>query len=199
MPRKFSSSRLPEIPDSRLSPAQRAMRDEMMASRGLKVLDGPFAVWLHAPIFGNLVQQLGAHCRYRTQVPPRLSEFAILVVARHWRAQYEWHAHASIAAKAGVKPSTIRDLRAGRRPKAAPADERAIYDFIVELQRTRRVADRTYARVRDWLGDAGLVEFVGIVGYYTLVAMTLDVFRVPLPAGEKLPFREPAAKARAKR
>ena len=107
---------------------------------------GPFAAWMHAPEFGELAQALGAHARYKTALPPRLSEFAILCTARLWRAQYEWFAHAPMAEKAGVKPQTIRDLKAGRAPKSAGKDERAIYDFIKELYRTRRVSERTYKR-----------------------------------------------------
>ncbi len=151
---------------------------------------GPFAVWLHAAEFGELAQQLGVHCRYNTALAPRLSEFAILVTARHWRAQFEWYAHARIAEKAGVKPATIAELKAGRIPKSAPRDERAIHDFIGELYKTKRVSGRTYARVQAILGDAASVELVGLLGYYALVAMTLNAFCVPLPPGEKPPFKE---------
>ncbi len=195
MPKKPQGPRLTDIANADLSPPQRSLHDAIVASRGLPAsaqLGGPFAVWLHAPAFGEIVQRLGEHCRYRTAMPPRLSEFAILVVARLWRAQYEWYAHAAIAEKAGVKPQTIKDIRAGRVPKRAAKDERAIYDFIAELHRHKRVSDRTYARVQTTLGDAGMVEFVGLLGYYTLVAMTLNVFRMPLPEGKALPFREPA-------
>ena len=124
-------------------------------------------------------------------MPPRLSEFAILCTARLWRAQYEWYAHAPMAANAGVKPKTIADLQAGREPKSAPKDERAIYAFVQELYKTRRVSDRTYKRVQTFLGDAATVELVGILGYYVLISMTLNVFRMLPPADEKLAFAEP--------
>ncbi|MCF8477899.1 MAG: carboxymuconolactone decarboxylase family protein, partial [Pseudolabrys sp.] len=148
-------------------------------------------VWLHAPEFGQLAQALGGHCRYKTAVPPRLSEFAILCTARLWRAQYEWFAHAPIAEKVGVKAKSIQDLRAGRVPKTAAKDERAIYDFIQELYKKKRVSDRNYKRVHALLGDAGIVEFVGIVGYYAMVAMMLNVFAMLPPADQKLGFTEP--------
>jgi len=138
-----------------------------------------------------MAQQLGAHVRYHTSLPPRLSEFAILTTARLWKAQYEWFAHAPIAERAGVSQQTIRDLRAGRRPARAPADERALYDFIKELYRTRRVADPTYRKVHKLLGDAGMVELVGILGYYSLISMTLNVFRAKIPDDQPLPFAEP--------
>ncbi len=129
--------------------------------------------------------------RFKTSLPPRLSEFAILCTGRYWKAQFEWYAHAAIAAKQGVKEATIRELHAGRAPKSAPRDEMAIYSFVKELYATRRVSDATFARVRKLLGDAGTVELVGILGYYVLISMTLNVFRMPLPEGTPMPFREP--------
>lgn len=181
--------------DNRLDKAQRAMRDAILATRpGMKKLGGPFNVWLHAPGFGDLAQRVGAYCRYKTSLPPRLSEFAIVTMARLWRAQYEWTAHAPIAEKAGVASRTIADLRAGRYPKTAAADERAIYDFILELNRTRRVSDSTYQRVHKLLGDTGMVELVGILGYYSLISMTLNVFNVPLDSKGPLPLPEPPAR-----
>jgi len=179
-----------------MTPRQRAFRDAILAGpRQASKLNGPFAIWAHAPDFGDLAQRLGAHCRYRTALPPRLSEFAILVTARLWRAQYEWFAHAPLAERAGVKAQTIRALQAGRTPAAAPADERAIYDFVRELYRTKRVSARTYARVHKLMGDAAMVELMGILGYYSLISMTLNVFASPLPDGAPLPFREPEPKA----
>lgn len=194
MPAKRPPPRLPVLEDSQMNEAQRALMEAIRSTpRGRNVSPrGPFAVWLHAPDFGRLAQELGAHCRYKTALPPRLSEFAILCTARHWRAQYEWFAHAPMAEKAGVKPKTIADLRAGREPKSAAKDERAIYAFVQELYRTRRVSDRTYKRVHDILGDAATVELVGILGYYVLVSMTLNIFRMMPPEDAKLAFAEPA-------
>ncbi|MGD0025618.1 MAG: carboxymuconolactone decarboxylase family protein, partial [Xanthobacteraceae bacterium] len=107
---------------------------------------------------------------------------------------YEWAMHAAIAEKQGVKRETIRDLQAGRAPKSAPRDEMAIYAFVKELYAQRRVGDANFKRVQKLLGDAGTVELVGILGYYAMVSMTLNVFRMPLPEGTPAPFREPAAK-----
>lgn len=185
--------RLPDLDEATLTPAQTTLLAAMRAGpRGAGLnLRGPFGVFMHAPAFGTLAQDLGAHCRFGTSIPPRLSEFAILVTARLWKAHYEWHVHAPIAAKAGVKPATIADLKAGRVPARASADEKAVHAFVTELYAKKRVSDRTYARVHKLFGDAGMVELAGILGYYALVAMTLDVFRVPLPEGEPLPFKEP--------
>jgi 4-carboxymuconolactone decarboxylase len=96
-----------------------------------------------------------------------------------------------MAEKAGVKPKTIADLRSGREPKSAPKDERAIYAFVQELYKTSRVSDRTYKRMNAFLNDAAMVELVGILGYYTLISMTLNVFRMMPPADAKLAFAEP--------
>jgi 4-carboxymuconolactone decarboxylase len=193
MPRRKSpSSRLPAIAAEKLNPAQQALIDSIRSGpRGAATqIRGPFAVFLHAPDYGQLAQALGGYCRHQTCVPPRLSEFAILLTAQLWRAQYEWFAHTGHAERAGVAPQTIAALRAGRVPKSAPKDELAVHAFIKELYRTRRVGDKTYARLHAILGDEGMVQFVGILGYYVLIAMSLNVFRMPIPEGEKLPFPE---------
>ncbi len=197
MPAKKPAKKMPPprvriLEEKGLTAAQRALLDSIRSGpRGSSTtIRGPFAVFLHAPAFGELAQQLGGYCRFKTGVPPRLSEFAILVTARLWRAQYEWFAHVPQAERAGVKAQTIRDLHKGRLPKAAPKDERAIYDFIQELYKTRRVSDKTFARVHALLGDAATVELVGILGYYVLISMILNVFRMSPPGDEPLPFAE---------
>ena len=192
MPPKRLAPRLALIDEAEMNDAQHKLLDSLRAGpRGASITPrGPFAVWMHAPEFGELAQRLGAHCRYKTALPPRLSEFAILCTAQLWRAQYEWFAHAPMAEKAGVKPKTIENLRLGRAPKTAPNDERAIYAFIQELYKTRRVSDRMYRRLQSLLGNAATVELVGILGYYALISMTLNVFQMLPPDGEKLAFRE---------
>jgi 4-carboxymuconolactone decarboxylase len=192
MPAKKLSPRLPAIAEEKLTPAQRALVDSIRSGpRGQSTqIRGPFAVFLHSPEYGQRAQELGGYCRLKTRVPPRLSEFAILVTAKLWRAQYEWFAHVPHAERAGVAPQTIKALRAGRLPKSLPKDERAVYDFIKELYRRKRVGDKTYARLQALLGDEAMVEFVGILGYYVLIAMSLNVFRMGPPEGEPLPFRE---------
>jgi 4-carboxymuconolactone decarboxylase len=190
-PRRSPAPRLPVLDMASLTGEQQALVDAISSGpRGRFSNSGPFAVYLHAPGFGHLAQQLGGYVRLGTSVPPRLSELAILCTARFWQAQYEWVAHVAIAAKQGVKPATIRDLQAGRTPTSAPRDEMAIYAFVRELYATRRVSDATYKRVHKLLGDAGMVELVGILGYYAMVSMILNVFRMPVPEGTPAPFRE---------
>lgn len=195
MPAKRPAPRLAIPNEAQLSGAQRELMEKIRSGpRGKSVTPrGPFAVWLHAPEFGQLAQALGGHCRYKTGVPARLSEFAILCTARLWRAQYEWFAHEPPALAAGVKPKTIQDLRAGRVPKSAAKDERAIYDFIQEIYKKRRVSDRTFKRVQGIIGDAATVELVGILGYYVMISMTLNVFQMLPPPEAKLAFVEPKA------
>jgi len=194
---KALKPRLPVIPDQQLTERQRKLLDAMRSGpRGDVPKTGPFGIFLYSPETGDLMQALGAQCRLRTAVPARLSEFAILCTARRWRAAYEWHVHAPIAEKAGVKPQTIRDIRAGRVPKTAAKDERAIFDFIAELYKDKRVTERTYKRVHALFGDAGMVDFVAILGYYGLVAMMLDSFQAMPPADAPEYFRAPARRRR---
>ena len=192
MPKSMQSPRLPELSPEKFTPAQKSLTEAIASGpRGVFKLSGPFAVYLHSPSFGELAQKLGGHLRYLTSVPPRLSEFAILCTAHFWKAQYEWVAHVPQAEKAGVKPQTIKDIQAGRAPKKAPRDEMAIYEFVKELYAKRRVDNAKYNRVRKVLGDAGAVELVGILGYYAMVSMTLNVFKAPIPDGVATPFAEP--------
>jgi 4-carboxymuconolactone decarboxylase len=190
--RDLQSPRLPKLSPEAFTAEQKGLADSIKSGpRGEFKMSGPFAIYLHSPGFGELAQKLGGHVRYKTSVPPRLSEFAILCTAQFWKAQYEWAAHAVIAEKQGVKLETIRAIQAGRPPKSAPKDEMAIYAFVKELYAKRRVSTPTYNRVKKLLGDAGTVELVGILGYYAMVSMTLNTFRAPLPDGVKPAFPEP--------
>jgi 4-carboxymuconolactone decarboxylase len=187
--------RLGLITEERMTPAQRDLLASLRSGpRGQSLTPrGPFAAWMHAPEFGQSAQTLGAHVRYKTALPPRLSEFAILCTASIWRAQYEWYAHAPIAEKAGVAPESIAALKEGRVPETAAEDERAIYDFVTELYETRRASEQTYRRLHALLDDAGMVEFIGILGYYALISMTLNVFHMLPPETAALAFPEPEA------
>ncbi len=193
MAAKKLNYRLPILTEETLDDAQRALLESMRAGpRGARVkLGGPFGIYMHAPAYGALTQQLGAHLRFGTSIEPRLSEFAILCTARAWRAQYEWHIHAPIAEKAGVRPETIRDVKAGRAPKKGAKDERAIFDFVQEFYKRKRVSERNFKRVHAFLGDKGTVELVGILGYYANVSMILNAFNVSLPDGAAPHFAEP--------
>jgi 4-carboxymuconolactone decarboxylase len=169
---------------------QRRIHDEIAAGpRG--GIAGPFGPWLHSPPLAEAAQRLGLYLRFNSALPKRLAELAILYGAAHWRAQFEWHVHARIAAEAGVPPALIAAVKRGEIPAGAAADERAVLTLADELYRTRRVSDSTYAEASRQLGPRGLVDLVGILGYYALVAMTLNTFAVPVPPGVEPPFVEP--------
>lgn len=181
--------RLPDLNAKDLDDAQRrVMTDILDGPRGS--LSGPFRPWLVRPELADRAQKLGKYARYDTSLPPRLSELAILFTARHWTAQFEWYAHAPPAREGGLSEGVIDAIKDGKRPDFDHLDEAAVYDFCVELYATSRVSDATYRAVVDHLGEGGAVDLVGILGYYALVSMTLNVFEVGLPKGEVPPLSE---------
>jgi 4-carboxymuconolactone decarboxylase len=173
-----------------LTPEQKTMVNDLLSGTRTS-LDGPFNMLLRSPEMGNLAQNLGEYLRFRTSVPLRLNEMAILLTARWWSAQYEWHAHKPLALKAGLSESVIDDIQAGRRPTRMQADEAIVYDFSFELRDRRRVSDATFKAAVALLGDRGVVDLVAVMGYYDLVSMVLNVDRYPLPGGAPPPFPEP--------
>ena len=190
-----AAERFPTLTPDQMTPAQRKVAEAIQAGPR-KSLGGPFNTWLRSPELADKLQQVGEHIRFHSSVPARLNEFAILITARAWDADYEWSAHYPLAMTAGLNPAIAADLAQGRRPAAMAADEVAVYDFVTELRRTHRVSDPTYAAALSVLGDQGIVDLVALCGYYDLVSMTLNTAQVAAPAdGPKLP---PAAKARAR-
>ena len=150
---------------------------------------GPFNAWLRSPEAGLRLQAVGAHIRFNTSIPQRLNELAILVTAREWTSQYEWYAHKALALKAELDPKIIDVIAAGKRPEGMKEDEAAIYDFCVQLHRNRKVDDTAFNRVKALFGEQGVIDLIGISGYYTAVSMTLNVAEVPLPEGTPLPLK----------
>jgi 4-carboxymuconolactone decarboxylase len=177
-------SRLPELPYDRMSALQRRVHDEIAAGpRGHVV--GPVKVWLHAPGLADRAQKLGAYARFESSLPPALSELAILVTGSAWKAEFEWYAHSRLARTAGIPDAVIEAIRTGAEPELADPKARAVYAVAHELHATRALSDATYARAEAALGREGLVDLVGILGYYTLVSMTLNAFKVPTPDGSR--------------
>ena len=190
---------------SRLEPLERAALDEEQERVFASILSGPrgraggvpsgdrdpggpFAPWLRSPRFADLAQSLGAFARYGTSLEPRLSELAIIVVGAVWRAEYEFAAHGPIAKREGIRPDLVDAIARGESPAFDRDDERIVYDFAHELAASRRVSDPVYASAVRLLGEPGVVELVGILGYYTLVCMTVNTFEVPLDDGMEPPF-----------
>jgi 4-carboxymuconolactone decarboxylase len=174
-------ARLPPIPPEKMTEAQKKAVVEFEAARG--ALTGPWAVMLRSPDMINRARGLSDYLRFKSSLPPRLSELVILITAREWTSQYEWNAHQPLAMKGGLKPEIARAIAEGRRPETMAADEAALYDFCTELHRHRSVSDATYARALAAFGEQGIVDAIGLSGWYTLVAMVLNTARTPLPAG----------------
>jgi len=186
------------IPPEKLTPEQKAVADAIRSGPRSKVvtssaakpgpIGGPFNVWLRTPEIGNIIQQLGAALRFRTSLPTKLNEMAIILTARQWTSQYEWFSHCKLALQAGLDPSIADDIANGRRPSKMDADETIVYNFSTELHRTHGVSDATYQAALDRFGERGVVDLIAVSGYYVLVSMCLNVDKTPLPAGEKLPL-----------
>jgi len=182
-------SRIPDLPPEKLSAEQRKVYDAI-ASGPRGHVRGPLQVWLQSPELAARAQELGAFCRYHTSLPKRLSELAILVTGATWRAGFEWFVHAPEGIKAGLDPEIVATIKRGEQPKLEKRDEAAVYEFTRELLHTHRVSEATYRQAEKELGQVGLVELVGILGYYGLISMTITAFRVTVPEGEQEPFPE---------
>ncbi len=183
-----NADRMPAIPEDALSPEQRAAAESFARSRGTPVF-GPFVPLLRSPDLMLRASDMGLYLRYESALPLALSEFAILIVARLWSQQVEWHIHHPIALKAGVRPETAAAIAEGRRPEGMSADEAIVYAFSTELQGNRAVSDATYAATVARFGERGAIDLAGINGYYALLAMTMNVARTALPEGAPAPLR----------
>lgn len=179
--------RLPPLPAAQLDDAQRAAAAELIAGPR-KAVKGPFIALLRAPAVLERVQKLGEVLRFRTSLPPRLSEFATLVVARQWTQQFEWAVHVPLALQAGVQPATLEALAQGRRPPAMADDEARVHDFVTELTRQHGVSDATYAAACEALGETGVVELTALAGYFAMVSMVLNVAGTPAEPGSVAPL-----------
>jgi 4-carboxymuconolactone decarboxylase len=173
------------LPDpDRLTPAQ-AEAYERIASGPRGKVEGPLAIWLHSPELANRAQLLGEFARYRTSFAPRLSELAILIVARHWTSHFEWAIHSRIAAEAGVSPSLTEAIRIGATPQFEDEEQAAIHAFVTELLANGKTSDATLGTIRSLFGDQATVELAAIVGYYSLCAFTLALAEPELPDGTR--------------
>jgi 4-carboxymuconolactone decarboxylase len=175
-------SRLPDLPYDEMTAEQQRVYDEIAAGPRGKVI-GPLKVWLHSPQFADRAQKLGAYLRYHSALPAELSELAILVTARLWQADFEWYSHVGPARAAGIPDAVIEAVRVGAEPALEDPKSRAVYAVACELHEARALSDQTYAHAEAALGREGLVDLVGLLGYYTLISMTLKAFDVPSPGG----------------
>jgi 4-carboxymuconolactone decarboxylase len=172
------ADRMPAIPVDKMTPEQKKASEEFLAERKVPVF-GPFVPLLRSPEVMQRARAMGDYLRYRSVLPAKLNEFAILITARQWTQQYEWDVHHPIAIKAGLDAEIAKAVAEGRRPKSMPEDEEIVYEFCIELHRNQSVSDATYARAVAKFGEQGVIDLVGVNGYYTFLAMALNVARTP--------------------
>jgi 4-carboxymuconolactone decarboxylase len=165
-----------------MTPAQKTMIEHLLSGPRAGA-NGPFNVLLRSPEMGDLAQQFGAATRFKSSLPQRLYELAILVTARHWTSQYEWQAHHRSALQAGLSPAIADAIAQGKRPAAMQKDEEAVYNFSSELLNTKQVGDATFNAARNAFGERGVVDLIGVIGWYNTVSMLLNVDRYPVAEG----------------
>lgn len=186
-PNAALADRMPPIPADKLTPEQKKASDDFAAERKTPVF-GPFVPLLRSPEVMLRAKAMGDYLRYKSVLPPQLNEFAILITARHWTQEYEWALHQPIAVKAGLKTEITQALAEGRRPQGMSADEEMIYEFSTELHQNQSVSDATYARVLARFGEQGIIDLIGVNGYYTFLAMVLNTTRTTVPKSTTPPL-----------
>ncbi len=179
--------RIPLFPTNDMSAEQRRVYDTMVSGpRG--VIVGPFRAALHNPELADKWQQFGALLRFGTSLPKRLSELVILITGRYWDCQVEWYSHEPAARNSGLPGEVIDAIKADRRPLFAAADEEAVYDYCLDLCKSHRVSDEHYQRALALFGVKGIVELTALIGYYSMVVMTLNAHDIPVPPGATPPL-----------
>ena len=174
-------TRLPKPEQDEMTPEQRAVHDRILSGpRG--AVQGPLAIWLHRPELADRAQQLGVYCRYGSSLPPRLSELAILTTARIWDAGFEWETHRPPALAAGLSEDIVNALEKDITPQFQAEDEELVYLFTRELNLKRSVSDLLFERTVSCLGRDGTVDLVGVLGYYSLISITIKAFDIPPPS-----------------
>ena len=184
--------RMPRIPEDKLTDEQREAIEAFRTKRGQEP-GGPFIPLTRSPAVLHAATHLGAYLRYESDLPTQMSELAIIITARRWSQNYEWLAHRKIAEKAGLPPAVADAIRDGRRPTDLSDDQQTVYDFCTEVHSNGQVSDETYARAKDRFGEKGVIDLATICGYYSLLAIVMNVARTPLPdgvEGELKPFNK---------
>jgi 4-carboxymuconolactone decarboxylase len=176
-------ARLKPLDSAEMSEEQQQIYAEIAGGKRGSV-PAPLQIWLRSPVLATHAQRLGEFVRYNTSLPPRLSELAILVTARFWTSQYEWYAHKKMALKAGLDLAIVEAIATRRPPHFVQTDEQVVYDFSTALHTNHQIPDDLYQQATATLGEQAVVELVGLLGYYTLISMTLNAFEVEVPEGE---------------
>jgi 4-carboxymuconolactone decarboxylase len=176
---KLRGNRFKPLTYDEMTPTQKTMVEHLIAGpRG--GVNGPFNVLLRSPEIGDLGQEFGASTRFKSSLPQRLYELAILVTARHWTAQYEWQAHHRSALQAGLSAAICDAIAAGRRPASMQKDEEAVYNFVSELLNTKQVSDAAFTAAKTAFGEKGVVDIIAVTGWYSIVSMMLNVDQYPV-------------------
>lgn len=178
--------RLRKLSDDELSPRQRELAARIAGRRGQ--VRGPFQVWLHSPELCDRVEALGAFVRFESSLELRLRELILLIAARHFDAQYSWNAHVDKAVEAGIGRDSLEELSQRRPPRFERPDEQTVYAFCTELLERHFVSDETFARAHELFADQGVVDIVGTLGNFSMLAMCLNAFEVDLQPGREPPF-----------
>ena len=187
-----AQDRMPPIPADKLTPAQKHSAELLAATpRGAGGAGGPFVPLLRSPELMDRLQAVGEYLRYKNSVPQKLVEMAIIMTARQFTQQYEWNAHYPLALKAGLPAETANAIAVGRRPEGLAADEETVYTFTAELLQNKSVSDATYGRMLAKFGEQGVIDTTGLVGYYSTLAMILNVARSPAQADSAAPKLAP--------
>jgi 4-carboxymuconolactone decarboxylase len=166
-----------------MSPTQKAVHDEIIAGKRGR-FGGPFQLLIRAPEVCRHLSRLGEHLRWGSSLSPALSELAICLTARNIRANYEWHAHAPLAVEAGVPAAAMEAIRTGGAPNLPAKDQALVYRLVTELIDTKRLSDASFGEAIAAFGEQGVVELGTIIGYYTAIGNSLNVFEVALPPGQ---------------
>jgi 4-carboxymuconolactone decarboxylase len=186
--------RLRKLTPEQFTPRQKEVSDRISAKRGQT--RGPFLVWLHSPELCDRVEALGAYVRFESSLELRLRELILLVAARHFDAQYSWNAHVDKAVDAGISRAALEDLAAGREPDFGDPEAQALHAFCSEVLREHFVSDETFARAHALFGDRGLVDAIGSLGNFSMLAMCLNAFQVDLQPDRTPPFPDVRGYAR---
>ncbi len=182
-----AAQRLPAIDPNDYSEEQMQAASEFEAARNRPV-SGPFLLMMHSPAVMSRARAFGDYLRYNSAIGNTLSELVILITAREWTQDYEWYAHYPIALEVGIDQGIADAIAEGRRPPGMSEDEEIVYDFSIELHRNRRVSEVTFQRALERFGSKGVIDLTGINGYYTFLAMQMNMAQWPVPENAvKLP------------
>jgi 4-carboxymuconolactone decarboxylase len=180
------ADRMPDLPDDKLTDAQKKVADEFAGARGTErggAVFGPYVPLLRSPEVLLHMQRLGNYLQFKSVLPPKLRQFIMAITARQWTQEYMWSIHCPGALKAGISPDTMKALAEGRRPGRMPADEEIVYNFLDELHRNQSISDKTYAAALAKFGEQGVIDMIALNGYYTSLSMVLNATRHPLNKG----------------